>query len=74
MTPRLGCPRQALAALKPEALSSNAEAAGTPGIATYDADVIAGGRDLGPHEGPYYKYTGEYCNEMVLSNLCASRR
>jgi len=41
---------------------------------TYDADVLAGGRDLGPHESAYYQYTGEYCTDMVLMNLCAARR
>ena len=41
---------------------------------THDSDVLAGGRDLGPHESAYYQYTGEYCNDMVLTNLCAARR
>jgi hypothetical protein len=67
-----GCNRQALAALSPQPLATLATAAGTPGVTTYDADVLAGGRDLGPSASAFNKYTGEYCYNMVLSNLCAS--
>ena len=33
-------------------------AAGTPGMSTYNGDVLAGGRNLGTYEDGFYQYTG----------------
>ena len=66
------CVIQALAALSPQPVATNM-AAGTLMAATYDDDVLAGGRDLGPYESAYNQFTGEYCNHMLLANLCAAR-
>ena len=59
-----------LAALQPRPVAG-AVAAGTPAVGTYNADVMAGGRHLGTYEGGFYQYTGEYCQHVVLPNLCA---
>ncbi len=60
----------ALANLQPRPVAG-AVAAGTPAVGTYNADVLAGGRNLGSYEGGFYQYTGEYCQHVVLPNLCA---
>ena len=58
-----------LAALKPQAVA-NTMAAGTPMVPTFNADVLAGGRNLDTNHG-FNQYTGDYCNHVVLPNLCA---
>ena len=60
-----------LAKLQPLPVAG-AVAAGTPSVDTYNGDVLAGGRNLGAYEGGFYQYTGEYCQHVMLPNLCAT--